>query len=166
MLLNHKKALDYILENKDIGVFLTIRDIEDIHSILIKDLDVERNLRRRSIGITGTNYSPLDNEHQIREALQLMCDTVNSKENAFEKALLALLLISYIQPFEDGNKRTARIVSNALLTNHRICPLSFRTVNPFEYKKALLIFYEQNNLFNFKKIFIDQYKFAIKTYFK
>lgn len=166
MILNHKEALDYILDNRDIATPLTIRDIEDIHSILIKDLDVEKNLRSRAVGITGTNYSPLDNEHQIREALKIMCEIINDKENAFEKALLALLLISYIQPFEDGNKRTARIVSNAILVNYGICPLSFRTLDPIDYKEALLIFYERNNIFNFKKIFIDQYKFAIKTYFK
>lgn len=166
MLLNHKEALDYIFNNQDIAIPITIRDIEDVHSILIKDLDVGRNLRSRGVGITGTNYSPLDNEHQIREALQLMCDIINDKENAFEKAFLALLLISYIQPFEDGNKRTARLVSNAILYNHDICPLSYRTINPIDYKEALLIFYEQNNIYNFKKIFIDQYKFAVKTYFK
>lgn len=166
MLLNHKAALDYILDNNDITKPLTVRDIEDIHSILIKGLDVERNIRSGAVGITGTNYSPIDNEYQIREALQLMCEIINAKDNVIEKAFLALLLISYIQPFEDGNKRTARIVSNAILINHEICPLSFRSIDPIYYKEALLIFYEQNNLFNFKRIFIDQYKFAIKTYFK
>lgn len=166
MLLNHKKALDYIIENEDIAIPLKLRDIEDIHSILIKDLDVERNLRIRAVGITGTNYSPIDNEHQIREALQLMCDIINSKEDVFEKALLALLLTSYIQPFEDGNKRTARIISNAILVNNEYCPISFRTIDPIDYKKALLIFYEQNNVYNFKKIFMEQFKFATKTYFR
>jgi Fic family protein len=52
-----------------------------------------------------------------------MCDLVNSKNNVFEKALLALVLISYIQPFFDGNKRTARIVSNAILMNNKHCPI-------------------------------------------
>jgi Fic family protein len=42
-----------------------------------------------------------------------MCDLVNGEENVFEKALLTLVLLSYIQAFGDGNKRTARIVSNA-----------------------------------------------------
>jgi Fic family protein len=90
---------------------------------------------------------------------------VNFKDNIFEKALLILLLISYIQPFVDGNKRTARIVSNAILINYNYCPISFRTVDSLEYKKAMLLFYEQNNISNFKKIFIDQYKFAVNSYF-
>ena len=80
-------------------------------------------------------------------------------------ALLALVLISYIQPFMDGNKRTARIVSNAILMNYDYCPLSFRTVNSIDYKKAMLLFYEQNNISNFKEIFINQFEFAVRTYF-
>ena len=75
------------------------------------------------------------------------------------------MLLFYISPFVDGNKRTARIVSNAILLAHRHCPISFRTVNSLEYKKAMLLFYEQNNLSNFKKIFIEQYDFAVGSYF-
>ena len=97
--------------------------------------------------------------------MEHMCELVNEKENVFEKALLVLLLISYIQPFMDGNKRTARIVSNAILLNFEYCPLSFRTVDSIDYKKAMLLFYEVNNITAFKKISIDQYIFAVNTYF-
>lgn len=165
MLLNHKDALDFIIGNRDYLNLLTISKIEDIHSLLIKELGVERNLRKRRVGISGTNYTPLDNEFQILEALEGMCKLINAKENTFEKALLALLLTSYIQPFMDGNKRTARIVSNAILINDDYCPLSFRTVNSIDYKKALLLFYEQNNISRFKEIFITQFEFAVNTYF-
>ncbi len=165
MLLNHKDALDFIIENKDYLTPLTISKIEDIHRILTKELGVEKNLRKRRVGISGTNYKPLDNEFQIMEALKVACDVINNKESIFEKALLALVLISYIQPFMDGNKRTARIVSNAILMNYDYCPLSFRTVDSIDYKKALLLFYEQNNISNFKDIFIEQFEFAVRTYF-
>ncbi|MBN2683047.1 MAG: Fic family protein [Bacteroidales bacterium] len=165
MLLNHKEAIDFIVENPDYLIPLSVSKIEDIHGILIKELGVDKNIRKRRVGISGTNYRPLDNEFQISEVLSNMCELLNSKGNVFEKALLILLLISYIQPFVDGNKRTARIVSNAVLMNHKHCPISFRTVDSVEYKKAMLLFYEQNNISNFKKIFIDQYKFAVNTYF-
>ncbi len=165
MLLNHKEALDFIIENHDYLNPVTVSKIEDIHSLLIKELAVERNLRKRRVGISGTNYKPLDNKFQILEALKNTCDVINRKVSVFEKALLALVLISYIQPFMDGNKRTARIVSNAILMNYDYCPLSFRTVDSIAYKKAMLLFYEQNNISNFKDIFIDQFEFAVKTYF-
>lgn len=165
MLLNHKEALHFLIDNPDYLQSLSVRRIEDIHSILIKDLNVERNIRKSRVGITGTNYKPLDNDFQIAEAMNLACNLINMRPNVFEKALLAILLLSYIQPFTDGNKRTSRIVSNALLIANKHCPLSFRSVNSLKYKEAILIFYEQNNLSAFKKIFIDQYDFAVHTYF-
>lgn len=165
MLLNHKEALNFIIDNPDYLVPLTISRIEDIHSILVKDLPVERNIRQRRVGISGTNYRPLENEHQIREALEAMCEVINSKEDVFEKSLLALVLLSYIQAFNDGNKRTARIISNAILIANQYCPISFRTIDSVEYKKAMLIFYEQNNISVFKDMFIEQFRFAVKTYF-
>ncbi len=165
MLLNHKDTIDFIVEKPDYLSPVTLSKIEDIHRMLTKELAVDRNIRKRRVGISGTNYKPIDNEFQIKEALSRMCDLINKKKDVFEKALLALILISYIQPFVDGNKRTARIISNAILMNHHCCPLSFRTVDSIDYKKAMLLFYEQNNITNFKRIFIEQYEFAVKTYF-
>ncbi len=165
MLLNHKDALDFIVAHPDYLEHLTISHIEDIHSLLVKELNVDRNIRTRRVGITGTNYRPIDNEFQIREALQQTCDLVNSRENVFEKALFVLVLLSYIQAFNDGNKRIARITSNAILIANHYCPISFRTVDSIDYKKAMLLFYEQNNISAFKKIFIEQFRFAVETYF-
>jgi Fic family protein len=165
MLLNHKDALDFIIKNPNYINPLTISSIEDIHSILVKELDISRSIRSRRVGISGTNYKPLDNEFQIKEAVESMCTLINSKKNVFEKALLSLVLISYIQPFSDGNKRTARIISNAILFNNHFCPISFRTINSIEYKKAMLVFYEQTNISPFKKVFIGQFEFAVNTYF-
>ena len=165
MLLNHKAALDFIVSQPGYISPISISNIEDIHSILIKDLDITRNVRNRRVGISGTNYRPLDNEFQIREALADMCTLINEKVDVFEKALLALVLISYIQPFEDGNKRTGRIISNAILINNEYCPISFRTIDSIEYKKAMLVFYEQTNISPFKQVFMDQFEFAVNTYF-
>lgn len=166
MLLNHKKAIDFLLQHPDFFEALKIRDIEDIHSILVDKLDIQRNLRKELVRVGGTSYIPLDNEHQIRESLQSACRVINAKKNVFEKALLALVLLSYIQAFMDGNKRVARIVANGILITNNYCPISFRTVESADYKKAMLIFYEQNNLSAFKQIFIEQFRFAVGEYFR
>ena len=165
MLLNHKDALSFVLDNPDYLKELTVNHIEDIHQLLTKELSIDKGLRRHRVGITGTNYHPLDNEFQIREAMRDACELINSKSNIFEKALLTLILLSYIQPFSDGNKRTARITSNAILIANDYCPLSFRSVDSIDYKKAMLIFYEQNSLYAFKQIFMEQFEFAVKEYF-
>ena len=165
MLLNHKDALDFILDEPDYLKAISLSRIEEIHALLIKELGVERNIRLRRGGITGTNYQPLDNEFQIREALEDSCLLINGKSEVFEKALLALVLLSYIQAFTDGNKRAARIISNGILIAYGYCPISFRSVDSIDYKKAMLMFYEQNNIAAFKQIFIDQFLFAVKNYF-
>jgi len=165
MLLNHKDAIDFVVANSDYFLSLSIAKIEELHSILIKELGVDRNIRTRRVGITGTNYRPLDNEFQIREALQQTCNLINNRKNVFEKALFALVLLSYLQAFSDGNKRIARITANALLIANKYCPISFRTVDSIDYKKAMLLFYEQNNISAFKQIFVNQFKFAVENYF-
>ena len=165
MLLNHKSALKAIIANPSYFERLSLARIEDIHSALVENMGVEPSLRYRRVRITGTRYQPLDVESQIREAVDDMCALINGKDDPYEKALLALLLISYIQPFEDGNKRTSRLVSNALLLAYGHCPLTFRSVDANDYRAALLLFYEQNNISAFKRIFIEQAEFAVHEYF-
>ena len=165
MLLNHKEALKAIVERPDWFKTISLARIEDVHSVLIEGLGVERNLRHIRVGISGTNYRPLEVEAQIREAIDDMCSLVNGKSDPYEKALLTLLLIAYIQPFADGNKRTSRLMSNAQLIANGVCPLSFRTVEANDYRAALLLFYEQNNVSAFKRMFLEQVEFAVREYF-
>jgi len=165
MLLNHKEALKAIVDQPEYFKTMSLARMEDIHSLLIEGLGVERNLRHVRVGISGTKYRPLEVEAQIREAVQDMCALINGKTDPYEKALLALLLIAYIQPFSDGNKRTSRLMANAILIANGCCPLSFRTVAADDYRAALLLFYEQNNLSAFKKMLLEQVAFAVGEYF-
>ncbi len=65
----------------------------------------------------------------------------------------------------DGNKWVKRLTFNAVLIAHGYWPLSFRSVESVDYKKAMLIFYEQNNISAFRKIFMEQFEFSVKSYF-
>lgn len=165
MILNHKESLNYILNNTHYYQTLSVRKIEEIHSLTIQELHVERGLRKRLVHITGTAFKPLDNQHQISEAMEKLVKLLNRQKDPFTKALTAILLISYIQPFEDGNKRTARLVGNALLYSHDVCPLSYRSVDAADYKKAIILFYEQNSATFFKQLFVEQFEFAVRNYF-
>jgi Fic family protein len=165
MILNHKAALDFIFSKPDFFKKMSIAKIEQIHKLLTGGLDVESGIRERGVGIIGTNYRPLDNKFQIRESLEKLAELINSLSHPLEKALAAVLMISYIQPFEDGNKRTARTIGNALLLAFDYCPLSYRSANEIEYKKGIILFYEQNDFKYFKSIFAGQFTDAIKKYF-
>ena len=165
MILNHKKALEFIFDNKDYFKIITLKKLEELHALLIRDLGVDKGLRKSPVGIVGTNYKPLSNQLQIKEAVDKLINTINGTENIIEKALITVLMISYIQPFEDGNKRTGRILANAILFANDYCPLSYRSINESDYKKAVIIFYENNSLDYFKKLFVEQFKFAVEKYF-
>ncbi len=165
MILNHKKALEFIFENPDYFKTLTLKKIEELHLLLTNNLGVNKGLRKFPVGIVGTNYKPLGNYLQIKEAVEKLIDKINSIINPIEKALITVLMISYIQPFEDGNKRTGRILANSILFAYDYCPLSYRSISESEYKKAIIIFYENNSLDYFKELFVNQFKFAVEKYF-
>jgi prophage maintenance system killer protein len=165
MILNHKKAFDFVLQYKSEYKKNSLKSIEEIHSILVEHLNVPKNIRNTPVGIVGSDYKPLDNKFQINDAIEKMLHLIDKKESFFEQSFLLLLLLSYIQAFEDGNKRTARMMSNSILLANDSCPLSYRTVDELEYKKATLLFYEQGSIAMLKEVFIQQYKFAVENYF-
>jgi len=164
MILNHKDAFTFVRENLDLFKTLTRANLEQLHSILIKDLNVNVGFRKNPVGVTGSKYRPLDNIYQIQETVDALSTTISRMETPYAKALMALLGISYIQPFEDGNKRTARLMANALLLAHGRVPLSYRSVDENDYREGMLVFYELNSIVPFKTIFIDQYDFAARNY--
>ncbi|PIZ46271.1 cell filamentation protein Fic [candidate division WWE3 bacterium CG_4_10_14_0_2_um_filter_41_14] len=166
MILNHKKAFSEILNMANEFRSLSTAHVITIHSLLTRGLQIARGLRSQPVGITGTTYEPLDNKHQITDALEKMVVCINNTNNPFEKALIAHFMIAYIQPFTDGNKRTARMVTNAILLAHDLLPLSYRSVDEDLFKKALILFYEQHSIVDIKKLFIEQVLFANKTYFR
>jgi Fic family protein len=166
MILNHKNTLEHIRQRGREYKSLTIDKIIDLHDIIVKDLAVSRGIRMAPVGIVGTKYHPLENQHQIREAMEKMVHTINDRlTDPFSKTIASIALLSYIQPFTDGNKRTARMLGDALLIAYGVCPLSFRSIDAGEYKKALILFYEQNNLGLLKDIFVEQFRFAVANYF-
>ncbi len=166
MILNHKKAFSFIMDN--LGDLhkngVNLKFIEKVHELLTSGLGVSRGIRNGLVGVIGTKYKPLDNKYQINEALETLYKRVNQMQNVYSKALTLLVGISYIQPFEDGNKRTARLLCNAILLSLKCAPLSYRSVDENNYRESILVFYEKNSLVPMKKIFIDQYIFSTENY--
>ncbi len=164
MILNHKTAFDFVYNSPPQQETLTRAYVEEVHRLLMNGLLNDIGLRKFGVGITGSRYKPLDNQFLIEEALDDSIRTINKVTSVYDKALLALLSISYIQPFVDGNKRTARLVANALLLSYKAIPLSYRSVDEVMYRASLLTFYEQLSLVPVRDIFIDQYHFAAQQY--
>ena len=164
MILNHKNAFKFAREHLTYFKKLNKAGLEEIHKILVKDLDVNSGWRQKPVGITGSIYRPLDNQHQITEAVTALINAANRAKNVYTKALITLAGVGYVQPFEDGNKRAARLMANALLIADGGAPLSYRSVDENVYREATFVFYELNSIMPLKKIFIEQYLFATENY--
>lgn len=164
MLINHKKAFDLILEKKETFKKIKYSDVLQLHNILTNDL-VTSGIRKQPVRISGTNYIPMSIGSDLEMALRKLIDLVNKTEFPPEKALIISSVLAYIQPFNDGNKRTARTLANAVLLAYDFFPLSYRNIDLNEYRKALIIFYEQTNLYHLKRIFMSQVKYAVDNYF-
>ena len=164
MIINQKDALEFILENINDWEKPNLALIEKLHDYVGKDLNISKSFRKSLVGITGTNYRPLENEFQIKEAVENLLNYLGYTKRAYDQALLSVLGLGYIQPFVDGNKRTARLLGNAYLLSNNLAPLSYRSVDDRDYKEATLVFYEQNTVEPFKKLFIEQYIFSANNY--
>jgi Fic family protein len=166
MIVNHKEAFSFVREQAiaTIATTVSVAYIEQVQRLLMTGLLTDIGLRKNAVGITGSTYRPLDNQFQIEEALVVLVDTINLQTSVYDQALTALLGISYLQPFVDGNKRTARLVANGVLLAGGAAPLSYRNVDEVLYRASLLVFYEQSSIISMRDLFIDQYQFAVEHY--
>jgi Fic family protein len=164
MIINHKEAYMFAADSARDDVKIDVAYVEHVHHLLTQGLGVDQGVRNRVVGISGSVYRPLSVQQQLREQLGVLMDVIGTIESTYAKALLAVLGLSYLQPFEDGNKRTARLLANSLLLRAHCAPLSYRSVSEKDYKEATLIFYEQNSIVPFKQLFIDQYIYSATHY--
>lgn len=165
MIMNHKKAFEYIWKHQTDFRTLTLPMIEEVHQLLVEDLGVDTGMRSEPVGITGTVYTPPASKVEIASYFHDIIDIINAMEKPVEKALACLMLIAYLQPFADGNKRTSRLIANAVLIAHHYAPMSYRSVDEEAYKGVLIIFYEQGAVANFRDLYLEQLKEGAMNYY-
>jgi Fic family protein len=153
MILNHKNAMSFIVENPEsFDGNITFATIEELHKIIGNNLGIASGVRKKIVKISASNYIPLANPHQLRENADIILSTISNVSKPHLKALLALSLIPYLQIFEDGNKRTGRMLANAILISSIGQGFSLRKVSAREFALAYLSFYEFNSLLSLSKI--------------
>lgn len=153
MILNHKQALDFIVGNPNLfKQKIKFATVEEIHRRLGHNLEIEPGIRRRLVRISSSNYEPLFDPHKIRETMDLILKIINCQADPLIKALLAFGFIPYLQAFEDGNKRTGRLLANAILIHSINQGFSLRSVEAKQLALAHLSFYEFNSLVGLSRI--------------
>lgn len=166
MILNHRNCISYLFDNIN-SLELTPITIKEFHSLLSIDLIQRRYVgvtRDVVVGIGGSSYTPLDNRFQLEEELLRILDIAEQIENPFEQSLFLLVFLSYLQPFWDVNKRTARLTANIPLLKKHLFPLSFITIQKSDYIRGLLTFYELHRIEPLKQAYIEGYLKSIDRY--
>lgn len=167
IVMNHKEAVKFMCEQRT-NIDLQKRDIFDIHKLLTLNLlgnpsDGGR-LRQGIIFFDGSRYKPIDNTFVLEDQFRLFCEKAALIKDPFEKSLFTMLFIPYLQPFQDGNKRTSRLCMNIPLLKSGLAPFSFTTVPKRDYMFALLAFYERNRIEPMVKVFVDAYAQSTPKY--
>ncbi len=160
MILNHKDAIELLVsEASEIG--FNRYTILNLHAMLannlLPDLDAPGRLRRIAVGITGSVFHPLEVPQMIEECFGQILATAHAIEDPFEQAFFVMVHIPYLQPFDDVNKRVARLSANIPLIKANLCPLSFQDVPKDLYTQAILGVYECRQTELLKNVFVWAY---------
>jgi hypothetical protein len=100
----------------------------------------------------------------LEEYFQRCLNIAIGIDDPFEQSFFALVHLSYLQAFEDVNKRVARLAANMPLIKHNLCPLSFIDVPPQTYVEGLLGVYELNRIELLRDIYVWGYERSVKRY--
>jgi Fic family protein len=167
MILNHRDAIRYLLDNiATVAIdWVTLRDIHALLSDgLLNDPADSGRIRQHGVAVTQSSYKPLDNEFQLREAVDLLLAEANQEPDSFNKSLMLMTGAAYVQAFADCNKRTGRVIANLPLLQASYPPLSFLSVDKEAYTRGLLAYYELGNGNLLTKMYADAYPASADAY--
>lgn len=167
MLLNHKEAIEFVVDAvPEYGIAEAV--IRNIQAILMQGLlmnpDALGKARRTVVIITDSVYVPMQMPQVLDEMLALLIDKVRHINNPIEAAFFLWVNIAYLQPFEDGNKRTSRLCANLPLLLQNCAPLSFLDVEQADYALAVLGVYEKQDVSLAVELFDWTYRRSIEKY--
>ena len=167
MLRNHAAAIEYVLDHaRDIRI--TPTEIRGVHKLLSRGLlpneADEGRVRQGIVEIGHSAYHPASAPQVLEEGLGMITDKARLITNPYEASAFLLAQISYLQPFMDVNKRTARVCCNIPLLKAGLCPLSFFGMNDEAYINALLAYYETHATAPLAAVYRDGYRAAAERY--
>ena len=167
IVLNHKKAINFLTANAS-QMSIDPKNLFDLHTLIADGLILESaaigRLRQRVVRFSDSRYLPPDNPHLLRDAFELFCHKADAIENPFEQAFFAMSFLPYLQPFQDGNKRTSRLTMNIPLLKNQLAPFSFSDVRKRDYMFGLLAFYERGQHRFLADAFVTSYQKTAPRY--
>jgi Fic family protein len=167
MLLNHKQAIEFMVDAvPEQGI--TVPVVRNLHGLLMQGLLSDPlaagAIRRRIVTIEGSVYHPTHAPALLEQMLEEIVARARLIRNPIEGAFFLWVNLAYLQPFEDGNKRTSRLTCNLPLLLYNCAPLSFLDVEQSDYAYAMLGVYEQRSVALAVELFETTYRRSIEKY--
>lgn len=142
--------------------------ILNLHALLVENLLADPGLggalRKMPVHIGKSSYIPLSNPHQIEEQFERLLALARAIDDPFEQGFFLFAHLAYLQPFIDGNKRTARLALNIPLIRDNLRPLTFVGVERDDYLAATLTFYETADPTALVYLFVEAYAESAQRY--
>ena len=160
MILNHKAAIEFLVENAD-DIDIEPITVLNVHALLSTDLlpdpDAPGRLRRIPVSISGSVYQPLAVPQAVEDRFHALLKKAAAIEDPFEQAFFVMVQLPYLQPFDDVNKRVSRLVANIPLIRRNLAPISFMDVPNNIYVQGVLGVYELKRTELLRDLFLWAY---------
>jgi Fic family protein len=167
MILNHKVAIEMLIEEADQVGFNAFTFL-NLHALLSENLLADENasgrLRRRPVDIFASVFHPLAMPQVLEDCFRLLLEKAAAIPDPFEQAFFVMVHLSYLQPFEDVNKRVSRLGANIPLIRNNLCPLLFIDVPEQIYIDGTLGVYGFNQLDLLRDVFTWAYERSCQRY--
>ncbi len=167
MILNHKTAIELLVENID-SVEFNNYTLMNLHSALAENLlpnpADEGRIRMHAVDISKSVYRPLPASPQLQSALDILLVKANQIDDPFEQSFFMMVHLPYLQPFADINKRTSRLAANLPLFRANLCPLTFLDVPEQAYSHAMLGIYELTRVELLRDLYVWAYERSTQEY--
>jgi len=168
MILNHKAAIEWLVEGGEGEVGINRHTFLNLHALLSENLmadpEASGRLRRRPVDIGGTVYTPIAVPQVVDELFMLILQKAALIGDPFEQAFFIMVHVPYLQPFEDVNKRVSRLAANIPLIKNDFCPLSFVDVPERAYIDGYLGVYEMTRMELLRDVFAWAYERSCRRY--
>jgi hypothetical protein len=167
IVLNHKTAINHLTTYAG-EMSISRRDLFDLHALIADGLIAEASaigtLRNRVVRFSDSRYMPPDNPHLLNEAFETFCGKASEIADPYEQAFFCMTFVPYLQPFQDGNKRTSRLAMNIPLLKNFLAPFSFTDLRKRDYMFGLLAFYERGQHSFLAEAFVEAYRKTAPRY--
>jgi len=167
MILNHKTAIELLVENIESAEFNRYT-LMNLHSALAENLlpnpADEGRIRQHAVDIGKSTYRPLSTPQQIEDTLEVLLNKANQITDPFEQSFFMMVHLPYLQPFAGINKRTSRLAANLPLFRANLWPLTFLDVPEQAYSRATLGVYEMTRVELLRDLYLWAYERSTQEY--